>query len=70
MLNYLALDRPDIAFSTKEVARRMSCPDSTDMVRLERVLRYLRGKPRLVWNYPWQEEELEARVFSYSDWAG
>ena len=70
MINYLAMDRPDIGFSTKEVARSMSNPDSADLVRLKRLVRYLKGRPRLVWSFPWQAETSEVRVFSDSDWAG
>ena len=47
-LNYLALDRPDILFASKECSRRMSALRNGDWTALKRVVRYLLGKPRLV----------------------
>ena len=55
-LNDLALDRPDILFASKECSRRMSSPRNGDWVALKRVVRYLLGKPRLVWRLVWQEK--------------
>jgi hypothetical protein len=52
--NYLAMDRPDLAFATKELCRRMSAPRVQDWVALERLTRYLAAEPRLVYNYAWQ----------------
>ena len=42
--NYLAVDRGDIAFCVKELARRMSSPSRQDWERLQRLARYLRHK--------------------------
>ena len=44
-LNYLALDRPDILFASKECSQRMSAPRNGDWEVLKRVVRYLLGKP-------------------------
>ena len=52
--NYLALDRPDIAFAVKELARQMSSPTQGGWTRLRRLGRYLVGKPRLQELYEWQ----------------
>ena len=41
---FLALDRPDIAFSSKECTRAMSCPTHTAMDAMKRLGRYLMGK--------------------------
>ena len=38
LLNYVGLDRPDIAFSVRELMRRMSCPTEQDESRLKRVV--------------------------------
>ncbi len=46
--NYLAMDRPDLAFATKELCRRMAAPRVQDWVALERLTRYLAAEPRLV----------------------
>ena len=69
-LNYLALDRPDILFASKECSRRMSAPRNGDWTALKRVVRYLMGKPRLVWRFAWQADPKFLSVFSDSNWAG
>ena len=46
--NYLSPGRPDIAFSVKELCRRMSAPSQADYLALKRLGRYLQGAPRLV----------------------
>ena len=43
--NYLSPDRPDIAYSAKELARGTSTPTDGDWCRLKRLARYLKGKP-------------------------
>jgi hypothetical protein len=68
--NYLALDRPDISFSAKELARRMSTPTQDVWANLKRLVRYLKGRPRLVWVYKQQDEPDEPRMFSDSDDGG
>ena len=68
--NYLAFDRPDIQFATKEICREMSKPTTGSLRRLKRLGQYLKGRPRLVWNFDMQEEKGTIDVFSDSDWAG
>ena len=68
--NYLALDRPDIAFSAKECCRGMAAPTVGDQRRLRRLARYLITCPRVVWCFAWQDSESEVNVFTDSDWAG
>ena len=55
--NYLALDRPDIQFATKEICRAMSNPTKSDWLKLKRLGRYLIDSKRLVAKYPWQETQ-------------
>ena len=69
-LNYLALDRPDILFASKECSQRMSSPRNGDWTALKRVVRYLLGKPRLVRKVVWQEKPKLISAFSDSNWAG
>ena len=45
--NYLAQDRPDIAYATQEVCRHMASPTAGAMKALKRLARYLIAKPRL-----------------------
>ena len=67
--NYLAADRPDCAYSAKEICRWMSAPTELGLHGLKRMARYLVGKPRLVWHYRWQDV-LQFDVYSDTDWAG
>ena len=69
-LNYLAMDRPDIQYATKEVCRSMSNPSIGDKRKLKRLARYLIEKPRLVSRFAYQEEVHEVDGYSDSDWAG
>ena len=67
--NYLALDRPDIAFSAKELCRRMAAPRVCDLAALRRLARYLLGAPRMVYHFDWQDEaDIDAYVDT--DFAG
>ena len=66
---YLAADRPDCAFSAKEICRWMSSPTELGLQSLKRLARYLVGKPRLIWEYRWQDAQ-HYDVYSDTDWAG
>ena len=68
--NYLSSDRPDIQYSVKEVCRRMAQPVEGDWQKLSRLGRYLKGAPRCVLQYPWQEACGPPTGYSDSDWAG
>jgi hypothetical protein len=68
--NFLASDRPDIAFAVKELCRGMSAPTVRDQEALKRLARYLLGKPRVVFHYAWQCAPDSLDVFTDSDWAG
>ena len=46
-VKYVAQDRPDIQFCAKEAMRRMAGPSVRDEERLKRIIRYLKGVPRL-----------------------
>jgi hypothetical protein len=67
--NYLSLDRPDIAYATKELCRRMSCPTRKDLEPLVRVARYLKGAPRVAYRFAWQPE-CGLQTFVDTDFAG
>ena len=68
--NYLAQDRGDISFATKEVCRHMAHPTRGAMRRLKRLGRYLLGHPRVVWKFEWQPLQRCLTSYSDSDWAG
>jgi len=68
--NYLAQDRPDIAFSTKELCREFAVPNKDSYGKLKRVVRFLIGLPRLVYCYDWQETPSAIDVYTDTDFAG
>ena len=68
--NYLAQDRPDLQFSVKEICRTMSNPSVYDRRKIKRLARYLKGNPRLIYLYNWQEATNDLNGYSDSDWAG
>ena len=68
--NYLAMDRPDLQYSVKELCRQMSRPSKGAWARLIRVGKYLVHRPRLVLDYPWQDAQDTITVFSDANWAG
>ena len=69
-LNYLAQDRQDISFATKELARRMAAPCEGDACSLKRLLRYLKTHPRCFVTYEWQETPTTVTCYVDSEWAG
>ena len=67
-LNYLAQDRLDLGFVSKPLAQAMSSPSEADEMRMKRLVRYLKGCPRAVFHYPWQEPITTIRCQMASDW--
>ena len=67
--NYLATDRGDIAYASKEICWDMSAPTEESSTKLKRLARYLRGSPRLDERFTEQETN-HMRVYADSDWAG
>ena len=67
--NYLAADRPDCQFAAKEICRWMSSPTDGALQALKRLCRYLVGRPRLVFRYPFQSAD-SIDCYSDTDWAG
>lgn len=68
--NYLAIDRGDILYAAKELTRKMSAPTVGDWGKLERLGRYLKGRPRVVLWYKHQEDPGVVEAYSDTDWAG
>ena len=69
-VNYLSLDRPDIQYAARDVAKHMANPKEYDWNRLKRIARYLVGYPRFVQSFMWQEHPESLHTFTDSDWAG
>ena len=69
-INYVALDWPDLSFASRGASSRMSLPKEGDDQLIKRIIRYLKGKPRVAIRYEFQEESEGITVFTDSDWAG
>ena len=69
-LNYMSLDRMDLSYAAKEIARTMAKPCKSDMGKIKRVIRYLKGTPRSRLLFRFQDSPKCFKVFSDSDWAG
>ena len=69
--NYLAADRLEIAFTTKELCRAMSSPTEADAKAITRLCRFLKGLPRMVQRIPFEDRPPSViEVYVDSDWAG
>jgi hypothetical protein len=68
-INYLAQDRPDITYASKEACRDMSAPTQKSWSKVKHIARYLVGKPRLVYEYRFQEHA-DLDTYVDSDYAG
>jgi len=69
-LNFLAQDRPDLLYASKEASRRMSGPRQGDWGLLKRIGRYLIRVPRMQQTFEWQIMPDMLRAYVDSDWAG
>jgi len=70
MINYMAQDRPDLSFASKETSRGMASPTEKDVIKLKRCIRYLMKVPRRRIMYKWQDTPTTISTYSDSDWAG
>eukprot|EP00435_Cladocopium_sp_Y103_P038780 s20_g10.t1 len=67
---YLSLERPDIVFACKELARHMAHPRQCGWNGLKRLCQFLKGLPHLALRYPEQVEQDRFAMFTDSDDAG
>ena len=68
--NYLALDRPDVAFAGKELCREFAHPTTADVEALYHLVRYLTHHPRLTYFFPWGGDTDVVDVMVDTDFAG
>ena len=57
VLQYLAADRFDLRYAAKELMRDAAAPTEGGQAKLKRVLRYLKGNPRMIMQFNAQEDE-------------
>ena len=69
-LSYLSMDRPEIAFASKELCRHFAHPTKVGVDGLKRAVRFLIGLPRLVWKFPFQRHTGDMKVFVNTDFGG
>ena len=69
-VNFLAIDRADFLYSTKELTRNMSEPTVVDWYRLVRLGRYLKRRPRVLMWYRLQDRPEQLEIVSDTGWAG
>ena len=69
-LNYMAADMPDIQYATKEACKDMSSPTAQSWQKVKRIGRYLIGRARVEWKFPWKCGAGKWKVYTDSDWAG
>ena len=67
---YLALDRPELPFSSKELARSMQQPTQWDLRQLRRAVQFLSGARRLVQKFEAQDMPKKLVACSDTDHAG
>ena len=68
--NYIAQDRGDMAFASKEISKRMAKPRIGDERAIIRAVEYLRRYPRWIAAYLWQKAPGGLTIFTDSDWGG
>ncbi|CAK0902772.1 unnamed protein product [Prorocentrum cordatum] len=64
LVNYVAVDRPDIQFAVKVILTDTGKPTVISMLRLRRCVRYLHGRRELGWFYEKQEMPKEKSTSS------
>ena len=69
-MNYLAAERPDLQYDTKEACCEMSTPTSGSWSRLVRIGRYLPGRPRMIWKFDLQEATNQFDTYADANWSG
>ena len=70
LLRYIALDRVDVVFATKEVRSRTAKADVLALLFLKRVARYLVGHREVAMSYPYQDNPPQIDCYTDTDWAG
>ena len=65
-------DSPDVQFPAKVLSSEMANPTTASWRRLKKVVRFLVGRKRVVWRFPWQsvEEAAQLKVITDADWSG
>ena len=68
--NVLAMDRPDLLYSVKELTREMASPRTQDLTAVKRVARHTIKYPRMTCRFRWTELDSNIEVFGDANFAG
>eukprot|EP00972_Heterocapsa_arctica_P098239 14498817-Heterocapsa_arctica.AAC.1 len=69
---YASVVRPDVAFTVKELARRLASPTGGDWLRMKRLLRYLKGTENYVLKltgHDIDDSAADLNVYADANWA-
>ena len=69
-LNFLAQDRSQIQYAVKELSQSMANPTEDDWGRMKKTVRFLKGQPRYIMHFSYQENPKGINAWSDSDFAG
>ena len=69
-INYLSLDRADVAYAAQELCRDFAHPTNHTVEALKRLGRYLHHHPRLVYDYKFEDNTTTQDCFVDTDFAG
>ena len=64
---YIAPDRPDIAYSVKTALQQMLKPTKLMKLQVIKVARYLKSNPRLIWKFQYQQQPKSIDVYGDAD---
>jgi hypothetical protein len=67
---YLSMDRPECAFSSKELCRQFATPTRKGVEALKRAVRFLVGMPRLVYCFDFQPYVKTLQTYVDTDFGG
>ena len=70
LLQYIALDRMEAVFATKEVRSRTATADVLALFLLKRVARYLVGHREVAINHPYLDNPSQIDCYTEAGWAG
>ena len=67
--NFLAMNRPDLLHSEKELMRKMASPHAEDLIALKRVARYTIKYPRMACRSLWTPLDSNMAVYGDANFA-
>lgn len=67
---YLNLDRPDVMLSDKELCRDFASPTKDSTTTSKRLVQYVVTRPRIVWEFFFEDQAREIDTFSDTDFGG